>query len=238
MPLLSGFSDKFRAAASGAVGALLFIIPVAPGPVGVLGGDGPDHHQATAVQPPGSTSVIGSAGLFAIACTANGWCAAGGNYQATGRPTEPMVAVQSHGKWSRGVPLVLPAGAAPQPYAQVSGVACRSTGNCVAVGDYVYGRARHLQAFIAIEYHGRWARAFTPRLPANTSSPASAQLGAVTCAGDGSCEAVGSYQDSSGNAQTMALAKPAGGPWRQATEIATEGMPRIAPSMAAETVPL
>jgi hypothetical protein len=221
MPPLSVFRHKFRAAASGAVGALLFVIPAAPGPVGVLGGDGPDHHQGTAIQPPDSTSVVRSAGLFAIACTGNGWCAAGGNYQATGRPMEPMVAVQSHGRWNRGVPLVLPAGAAAQPYAQVNGIACRSTGNCVTVGDYVYGRTRALQAFIAIEYQGRWARAFTPRLPANASSPASAQLAAVTCAGDGSCEAVGSYRDSSGTAQTMALAKPAGGPWRQATEIAS-----------------
>lgn len=219
MPVLSAFTHKARAAVSGAVGALLFILPVAPGMVGALGGGGPDHHQATAVQPPASTSVVRSAGLFAIACTAAGWCAAGGDYQATGQPMEPMVAAQAHGKWSRGVPLVLPAGAATQPYAQVNGIACRSTGNCVAVGDYVYGRAHNLQAFIAIEYHGRWARAFTPRLPSNASSPASAQLDAVTCASDGSCAAVGSYRDSSGNAQAMTLAKPAGGPWRQAIEI-------------------
>ena len=130
-----------------------------------------------------------------------------------------MVATQSHGRWSRGVPLVLPAGAAAQPYAQVNGLACRSAGNCVAVGDYEYGRSRNLQAFIAIESHGKWARAFTPRLPANASSPASAQLEAVACTRDGSCAAVGSYQDSSGNAQTMVLAKPPAGPWRQATEI-------------------
>ncbi len=221
MPFLSVLTYKVRAAVSGAVGALMFIIPAAPGPAGMLGGDGPGHHPATAVQPPASTQVVRSAGLFAIACTAAGWCTAGGNYQAAGRPIEPMVAAQSHGRWSRGVPLVLPAGAAAQPYARVNGIACRSLGNCVVVGDYEYGRSHNLQGFIATESHGRWARAFTPRLPPDAASPLSALLEAVTCARDGSCTAVGSYQDSSRNAQTMVLAKPSSGPWRQATEIAS-----------------
>lgn len=220
MPVLSVLAYKVRAAVAGAVGALIFIFP-APGPVGALGDAGLDHHQATAVQAPDSTRVVRSAGLYAIACTAAGWCTAGGDYQAAGRRIEPMAATQSRGRWSRGVPLALPLGAAAQPYAQVNGVACRSAGNCVAAGDYEYGKSKSLQAFIATEYRGKWARAFTPRLPPGASAPASAQLEAVTCARDGFCAAVGSYQDSSGNAQTMVLAKPAGGAWRQATEIAS-----------------
>jgi len=220
MPVLSVLAYKIRVAVSGAVGALMFIIP-APGHAAALGGAGADHHQATAVRAPASTLVVRSAGLFSVACTASGACLAGGNYQAAGRQIEPMVAAQSHGRWTRGTPLMLPAGAASQPYAQVNGIACRSAGNCVAVGDYEYGRSRNLQAFIATQAHGRWARAFTPRPPANASSPASAQLEAVTCTRDGSCAAVGSYQDSSGNAQTMVLVKPPAGPWRQATEIAS-----------------
>src|SRR5262249_48892475 len=133
----------------------------------------------------------------------------------------PMAATQSHGRWSRAFPLALPAGAAAQPYAQVSGIACHSAGNCVAVGDYQYGRSGNTQAFVAIESHGAWARAFTPRLPVNAASPSSALLEAVSCPSDGSCEAVGNYLDSSGNAQTMVLAKPSAGPWGQATEIAS-----------------
>jgi hypothetical protein len=162
-----------------------------------------------------------SANLSSVACTSDGACTAGGNYEAAGRQIEPMVATQVHGRWSPGAPLALPAGAATQPYAQVNGIACRSTGNCVAVGDYQYGRSRNLQAFIATESHGRWARAFTPRLPANAAAPVSAELEAVACTRDGSCTAVGSYQDTSGNAQTMVLAKPPSGAWRQATEIAS-----------------
>jgi len=219
MPVLPALANKVPAAVSGIVGVLIFIIPAAPGPVGALRADGAGHHQAKAARPPASTRVVRSSGLFATACTAAGWCAAGGDYEAAGRPLEPMIATQRHGRWSRGIPLTLPAGAAAQPYAQISGIACRSAGNCVAVGDYQYGRSSNLQGFIAMQTHGKWARAFTPRLPADASSPASAQLEAVTCARDGSCTAIGSYQDSAGDTQTMALAKPAAGPWRQATEV-------------------
>ncbi len=222
MPVLSVLAYKVSAAVIGVVGALMFIIPAPLGPPGALGGGaGLDHHEATAVRPPASTRVVASAGLSSVACTAHGACTAGGNFQAAGRQIEPMVATQFHGRWSRGTPLALPAGAATQPYAQVNGVACRSAGNCVAVGDYEYGKARDLQAFIATEYHGRWAKAFTPRLPANAAAPASAELEAVACTRDGSCAAVGSYQGFSGTAQAMVLAKPAAGPWRQAIEIAS-----------------
>ena len=221
MPVLSVLAPKVHAAVSGAVGALLFIFPVTAGPVGVLGGARHDHGHATAIRPPASSRVVQSAGLFAIACAAAGSCTAGGDYAAAGGPIEPMVATQSHDRWSRGIALRLPAGAAAQPYARVNGVACRSAGNCVAVGDYEYGGSRNLQAFIATESRGVWARAFTPRLPPGAASPVSAQLEAVSCARDGSYTAVGSYQDSSGNAQTMTLAKPPSGPWRQATEISS-----------------
>lgn len=219
MPGVSMLAHNPRAAVSGALGALIFIIPAAPGPLTALGGEGPGDHQAMAVQAPASTRVIRSSGLLATSCIAAGWCTAGGYYEAAGRPIEPMIATQSRGQWSPSIPLLLPAGAAAQPYAQVSGIACHSAGNCVAVGDYQYGKSNNLQAFIATESHGKWARAFTPRLPPNASSPVSAQLEAVTCARDGSCTAVGSYQDSAGNVQTMALARTASGSWRQATEI-------------------
>jgi hypothetical protein len=165
--------------------------------------------------------VVAGASLSSLACTAHGACTAGGSYETAGRQIEPMVATLFHGRWSPGIPLTLPAGVATQPYAQVNGVACRSTGNCVAVGDYEYGKAKGLQGFIATESGGRWARAFTPRLPANAATPVSAELEAVACTRDGWCTAVGSYLDSSGTAQTMVLAKPQSGPWRQATEIAS-----------------
>jgi hypothetical protein len=218
MPLLPGIVRNSRVVASSTVGALILIIPVAPGLPAALGAG---HHQALPVRSPASSRIAQSAELFTTSCVAAGSCTAGGNFGGAGQPLEPMVAVQSHGRWSRGTPLLLPANAAAQPYAQVSGLACHSAWSCVAVGNYQYGRSGSLQAFIAIESRGRWARAFTPRPPTNAASPSSDQLQAVTCTSNGSCDAVGTYQDSAGNAQTMVVAKPPSGPWGQATEIAS-----------------
>jgi hypothetical protein len=220
MPRESTGAHRFRAALGGAVAALIFVFPIAHEPAPAQP-DGFSNEHATEVMPPASTHIAPSSGLFATACTSAGNCVAGGDYQVGSKPVEPVVATQSHGRWSRGIKLLLPPNAAQQPYSQVNGVACVSAGNCVAVGDYEYGRSGSLQAFIATESHGRWARAYAPRLPASSSAPGSAQLGAVACTHSGFCEAVGSYLDSSGNEQAMALAKPAGGGWHQATEVAS-----------------
>jgi hypothetical protein len=221
MPRESVLAYWFRAALSGAVGALIFVLPSvhAPAPARAVGGFPGGH--ATEVMPPASTHVAPSTGLFATACTGAGNCVAGGDFQNGSKPVEPVVARQSHGRWSRGIRLALPPNAAGQPYSEVNGIACVSAGNCVAVGDYETGRANSLQAFIATESHGVWGRAFAPRLPSNSSAPASAQLGAVACTHSGFCEAVGSYQDSSGNNQIMAVARPLGSGWRAATEVAS-----------------
>ncbi len=208
----------FRAALSGAVGALVFVLPSAHEPSSAHA-DGLADSHATEVMPPASTHAAPSTGLFATACTGAGKCVAGGDYQDGSKPVEPVVATRSHGLWSRGIRLLLPPNAAQQPYSQVNGIACVSAGNCVAVGDYDYGKSNSLEAFIATETRGTWARAFAPRLPGDSSAPVSAQLGAVACTHSGFCEAVGSYQDSSGNVQSMALAKPADGRWHPATEI-------------------
>lgn len=188
--------------------------------MGPQGHPGLGDNQTIEVMPPVTNRVSPDTGLFATACTGPGYCTAGGDYQVASKPVEPVVATQTRGHWSRGVRLLLPVNASKQPYSEVNGLACVSAGNCVAVGDYEYGDSNTLQAFIAIESHGRWGRAFAPRLPGTSSSPASAQLNAVTCTHSGFCEAVGSFQDSSGGAQVLALAKSVGGTaWNPVTGI-------------------
>src|SRR5215472_5385169 len=112
MPVLSVIARKVRAPAAAVVGALVFIVPAAPASAGALSGGGLNHHPATTVRPPVSTRLVSSASLSSVTCTARGACTAGGYYQAAGRQIEPMVATQSHGPWSRGIPLALPVGAA------------------------------------------------------------------------------------------------------------------------------
>jgi hypothetical protein len=131
-----------------------------------------------------------------------------------------MVAAQVDGAWRRGTALQLPANAVAQPYAQVNGIACSRPGNCVAVGNYTYGRAHDIGAFLAAQVHGRWGRAFMPQLPANAARPPRARLEAVACRPSGFCQAVGSYTDTAGRVESMALSRPPGGSWERAAEIA------------------
>src|SRR5215469_13872260 len=117
MPRESVRAHWFRAALSGAVGALIFVIPSTHAP-GSPRADGLSDERATEVMPPASAHVAPSSGLFATACTGAGNCVAGGDYQAGSKPVEPVVATQSHGRWSRGIRLLLPPDAAQQPYSQ------------------------------------------------------------------------------------------------------------------------
>lgn len=210
-------------AATAGLGAFALILPL--GPTGPAVHPVPSHAprvivHAREVDPPADSRLPQGTGLYATWCTGRGTCVAGGNYVDAGGSVQPMVADQVGGRWRHGTRLTLPTNAAKQPYAQVNGVACRSAGNCVAAGNYTFSAQRYVGAFLATEVHGAWEPAFTPQLPANAAAPARARLQAVTCRPDGYCQAVGSYQDNSGQIQAMVLTKPAGKAWGRATEIA------------------
>jgi hypothetical protein len=210
-------------AATAGVGAFALILPL--GPTGPDVRPVPSHTppvilHAREVDPPSDSRFPQGTGLYATWCTGRGACVAGGNYVDASGSVQPMVADQVAGRWRPGIRLTLPTNAQKQPYAQVNGVACRSAGNCVAVGNYTFNAQRYVGGFLATEDHGEWEPAFTPQLPANAAAPVRARLQAVTCRPDGYCQAVGSYQNSSGQIQAMVLAKPAGQAWGRATEIA------------------
>ncbi|HEY1324303.1 MAG TPA: hypothetical protein VGF32_28860 [Streptosporangiaceae bacterium] len=213
-----------RAAATATAGVSAFALIVPLGAVGPAVHPVPSHAapapvRAHEVGPPSDTRLPQATGLYTTWCTGRGACLGGGNYADASGSVQPMVAAQAGGRWQHGTRLVLPANAGEQPYAQVNGVACRSAGNCVAVGNYTYDPQHNVGAFIASEASGGWAPAFTPQLPADAVSPPRARLAAVTCRPDGFCAAVGSYQAKTGQIQAMVVTKPAGQAWGRATEI-------------------
>jgi hypothetical protein len=183
----------------------------AAAPVGTAG------TASVTVSPPPGSRVPEATGLYAVACTGVGTCLAGGNYQQRRGPVQPMLAVLAGGSWRGGTALLLPPGAARQPYARINGVACRSTGNCVAVGSY--STAKTTRAFIAMEASGRWRRAFAVAAPAGAAATSPAWLQAVACSQAGFCQAVGGYADAAGHGQIMAVAKAAGAAWGRASQI-------------------
>jgi hypothetical protein len=223
------------AVAAAAASALAFLLPAVPSAAAVpsvvpapavAGGPGPA--RAITVSPPPDSHRPQGTGLYTVSCTGTGTCMAGGNYEDKGGSVQPMVVAEAHGRWQRGVRLLLPPGAQQQPYAQVTGVSCGAPGSCAAVGTYSYNPARDVGAFVAAWSHGKWARAQRPPLPVNAATPARARLAAVACRPDGFCEAVGSYTDKAGQIEAMALTKPPGRGWGRATGISAP--PRAAAS--------
>jgi hypothetical protein len=170
-----------------------------------------------AVWPPADTHGPQGTGLYTVACPGARACTAGGNYEQKSGSVQAMAVSRVHGQWRPAVRLVLPPDAAAQPYAQVTGMACVTEGNCVAAGGYTATPSRGPSAFLAVQAHGRWSTAVPPRLPANAAARPSARLSAVACTRTGFCEAVGSYTDRTGRRQAMAVTMVAGR-W-QAVEI-------------------
>src|SRR5262249_51802268 len=97
MPRKSGITYRWGAAVGGALGAVVFLVPAPASLAAAVGGAGTGRDHATAIMPP-ATHGVQSTGLFATSCTGARSCAGGGDFQATGKPLQPMVVTQSHGK--------------------------------------------------------------------------------------------------------------------------------------------
>jgi hypothetical protein len=120
--------------------------------------------------------------------------------------------VMAVSEWSLGADAVdkgwvlqhaaVPAG---MPSASLSGISCRSSGSCTAVGDYQTGDSQTgdtTAASLAERWNGaRWITQSTPDRPGSMQS----DLAGVSCASDTACTAVG-YEVTDGNV-TIPLAE-------------------------------
>ncbi len=147
--------------------------------------------------------------LNGMACPAAGNCVAVGSYADTKMNGDGLIETLAHGAWT-SLQAPTPADAAAQSQVSLSGVACPSPGNCVAVGSYT-DQSGHVQGLIDTLSGGTWTAAQGPALTAAGSSQ-SMPLGAVACAAAGACVATGSYTDQNQFSQA-ALATLAGGTW-------------------------
>lgn len=127
--------------------------------------------------------------LGAVSCPTAGDCIAVGNYTDSNQNTQALIETLSHGTWT-AAEAPLPANAAQQQQASLSGIACPAAGECVATGDYTDQGGR-LQGMIETFANGTWTAAQGPTL-----GGADVFLDAVTCAAVGACVATGTYTDS------------------------------------------
>jgi hypothetical protein len=133
-----------------------------------------------------------NAEVDSVSCAAAGSCAAVGTY---GEPYGMgFVAVEKNGVWGKATNLP---GLAKLDgrLAGAGSVSCASPGNCAAGGYYSNSSGGVTQGFVAVERHGRWAKAVkVPGLAAlNKGGDASVQ--SVSCPPAGSCAAGGYYTE-------------------------------------------
>jgi hypothetical protein len=210
----SFLSPRSRAAALGllaAAAAVPFIVaPQLAAVAAPARAAGTGFGHAIEIALPHNTAKAVDSILIGVACSGHGYCSAGGSYNDSRGYGQAMVVTESRGKWARAVEVKLPAGAASDPEAQVSGVACTSPGNCVAVG-YYQPTGGNDAGFIVSQRRGTWGRA-TAAGPLPKGATAS-WLYAVACPAQGSCEAAGDVLLHSGADVVGIVLEEAGGRW-------------------------
>ena len=182
---------------------------------------------ATSVLPPNAGSFQGDL-LTSVSCSSAGSCeAVGSSVGGTDGNQALVLPIAVSGQTATpgtGIEVTLPAGAESNAAqsASLNGVSCQGAGGCVAVGEYM-DSAGDWQGMVATPGSGgAWTATELSQLPSNANSNPVARLNSVSCPTSGACEAVGSYVDSAGDQQPLAVTVSNGAP-DQATEV---GLPR------------
>lgn len=151
-----------------------------------------DAAASTALPPDPVTELLG------VACPAVGDCVAVGTYQIGATAFAPMVATETNGTWSAATSVSLPASSLSPPLADLDAISCVSPGSCVAVGTVTVSGGSE-EPWSISEVDGSWGTPVVPALPTDAlSADQQAVLYSVSCASPSWCEAVGSYQSTSG----------------------------------------
>jgi cytochrome c551/c552 len=164
---------------------------------------------ATAVEltpPPGSAGTsVPDVSLSAVGCAPSGTCLVAGTYATAAGDYEPLVVPVQNGVVQVATSATLPANADPSdPSGELDGVACQSSSWCTAVGAYETGGSQMpLVVSIADGVPGAGAEAAIPQ-PA--AADPDAYLSDVACPTSGACEAIGEYQNASGDQQNLVVA--------------------------------
>ena len=156
--------------------------------------------------------------LFGLSCPTVGGCVAGGQYQDSSNNYQGLLETLSAGKWTATEAPTggLSPAASANPQALLSDVSCPAPGWCVAVGAYDASSGR--QGLMEALSGGTWAATTAPTsgLSPGAASPPGDPLFTVSCPASGSCVAVSTYHDTSGNTDGL-IETLSAGTWTAAT---------------------
>ena len=154
---------------------------------------------------PVPNSAAPNVSINGVSCPSTTWCVASGSYDAASG-VQGLIETLSSGTWTASTAPTsgLSPTANSNPLDALENVSCPVSGSCVAVSSY-YDSSDNTQGLIETLSSGIWTASTAPT---SGLSPVSGANPAVTifdqvCAGDGACEAVGSYTDSSGSQQAL-----------------------------------
>ena len=175
----------------------------------LLSGSG-SSWKPTEARLPSATPTAVDGVLDSVACPASSECVAVGSYVDSDGFGQGLLLTGSGSSW-KPAEAPLPGDASSTANPQVNAVACGSTGQCVAVGEYA---STNWQGLLLTDSGGSWKAARAPLPPNATSTgPFAADVLSVACPSPSSCAAVGYYFDSSGQVQGLLLTD-SGGSWK------------------------
>jgi len=176
--------------------------------------------KAVSLVLPANASAFSGVTLSEVAC-AGASCSVLGTYLTSTGATEALSASSSNGTWHRASELAMPSGAASNPHVFLYGflgIACASTKNCAAGGQY-RDSVGNYEGFLVNEVNGTWTSAVELSLPAGgLQSGANGGVVALSCPSAGNCRAGAAYLDGSGNYQALTVIED-NGIWRQGTKV-------------------
>ncbi len=174
----------------------------------------------TALAPAGNRGVITPGSL---SCPSQGSCTADGDFASVRFPGQGQawIATEQNGSWGNAmVPPGVAALTADSMTASISGLVCRSAGNCSAAGAYGRSPDGQNETYVVTEKNGVWGSA--AELPGIPPLDASQSFGApvLSCGARGNCSLGGSFSDppSFPNARPY-LASEENGIWGNAEEV-------------------
>ena len=127
----------------------------------------------------------------------------------------------SRAGWSPAREVALPLGATGLPQGYLPVLACPSSGNCVAAGDYNNAHGQS-QGLLENEVNGQWRAPLRLVPPVNGATNAALTPYGASCGSVGECESVGTYLDRSNNVQDFAIDEVHGS-WQRALQIRLPG---------------
>jgi hypothetical protein len=178
---------------------------------------------STAAQPSGAATQQ-SVRINDVSCPADGSaCVADGLYDSASSHDIATLLSDAGGSWS-AVDAPLPSNQGGTD-SNVSAISC-AAGACEVVGTYSLSGSQQ-GALLEREVNGQWTATQAPEPSTNAGSgpDQAGNLEAVSCAGDGSCAAVGNYTDTSGGQRGMIETITAGVPAVQETPQPSDAAP-------------